>query len=722
MYRPCPACAAQVDTLRAELTLAFEDGLEFPCSSRCAELVRAGTRSRRILPGTDEDEPAETQPSARVRVAPLPPQRPLSSIDAPDAPTFPVTGLAIAFVGLLTAIAPGPSWLVFFSAGASALAAGMAVRASVPYWKGVGMFPWLAVPAGSVLSALASLFALYTGERERLSLAGAAVGAAVALVRISLDASARIPVIEVANRLLEALPRRVRIPLDQAEAGGPFEYQVVTDRVRAGEEVLAREGDQVGVDGIVKAGEATVLPYLAARVGVVRRQGDPVLAGARVLSGALRILATRVGDERALAKPQRFGAATSAVPARLSRFADQAARWGAFATAALAIGGLAIGSRGGPTGPLAAAAAVLLVSPLLSIRRAAEAPFVAAAAAAAERGIVFPSPRALENAGRVQVAALCSHGTVTEGMPEVVDVLALDGADARALVALAAAAQTAAEQSAISAAIRNYAVLHTIPPESVRRAVYVEGRGVTALSPGGEPLVIGNRQLLLDEGVSVAVADAEATRIEQRGQTALFIALGGRVRALLALQDPVRAGARAAVQRIFDLQIEPVLLSGDHRGTAEAIARTLDVDHVKAELLPDERGQEVRRQRDAGSVVACCGVATHDEAALAAADVPIVLGAAGSFTAESVVALASDDVRDAATSLFIAKSARAESLRALVTSLSIGTVMTAGSALGFVPPLLAAIVGLALEAFALPAGERLLRRVDLRAPTRGDRR
>jgi P-type E1-E2 ATPase len=241
---------------------------------------------------------------------------------------------------------------------------------------------------------------------------------------------------------------------------------------------------------------------------------------------------------------------------------------------------------------------------------------------------------------------------------------------------------------------------------------------VTAVGPGGEPFVIGNRQLLLDEGVSIAVADAEAEACEARGLTALFIGLGGRVRAVVALQDGVRPGARAAVQRLFDLGIEVVLLSGDHHGTVEALAHNLDVAHVKSELLPEERVSEVRRLRETGRAVAVFGRGPYDDATVGAADVPVVLGAAGAHTGELTVALATDDVRDGAAALWIARATRLETWRGVLTAMGGGGLLVAAAAVGWAAPAVAAIGSLAIDAFALPAGARLLRRIELRVPAR----
>jgi cation transport ATPase len=506
---------------------------------------------------------------------------------APVPTGFPIGGAAAALLAVLFGLVGGSPALSVFALLCVLVAAVSALRTSAPDGKRAGLLVWTAGPLGAVLASIAAVAACYADPDDFVLVSGAGLAAFFTVVRAWLDGKTRKPVTEVALALTLPIPRKVRVPVHARGALEVSEEEVPTDRVRAGEEVLAHKGDIVAVDGVVKAGEAEVLLYPGARVPVHRTIGDPLLAGARVVEGDVRVMATRVGDDRALFRPLRFGQGTGPGAAKVARRAEQAARFGSIVAVTVAVGGLGlVDSSGGVAAQLAAAAAVLLGAPLLAARRSAEAPFVAAGAAAAARGVIFHDARTLEITGRVSSCALCTHGTVTEGRPEVVEVYPLGGADAPALMALAAAAETVAEGSAISAAIRRYAERHGIAPESVRRATFLAGRGVTALGTGGEPLVIGNRQLLLEEGVSVAVADEEATRAETQGYTALFVGLGGRVRAVLALQDEMRPGARAAVQRIVDLSVEPVLLSGDHRVTVEALARNLDIAHVKAELLP----------------------------------------------------------------------------------------------------------------------------------------
>ena len=156
--------------------------------------------------------------------------------------------------------------------------------------------------------------------------------------------------------------------------------------------------------------------------------------------------------------------------------------------------------------------------------------------------------------------------------------------------------------------------------------------------------------LLLEQRISIAAAEQRISELEALGRSVVLVALGSRLVGLLGLQDGLRPGARAAVQHILDARVEPVLMSGDSRETCEAIGRSLDIEHIRPEVLPADRSAEVRRLMDAGASVAVLGHPGSDDAALSTADVAVALGAAGSVSGDFAVALASDDVRDAALS------------------------------------------------------------------------
>jgi P-type E1-E2 ATPase len=247
----------------------------------------------------------------------------------------------------------------------------------------------------------------------------------------------------------------------------------------------------------------------------------------------------------------------------------------------------------------------------------------------------------------------------------------------------------------------------------VRKERVHPGLGVTAVTSHGVPLVVGRRQLLLDEGISVASADSDAAHIENEGLTPIFIAIDNRLEALVAILDPTHVGARDAVQRIADLPCEVVILSGDDR----RIAGHLGAPSVKAPLLPHERVSEVRALRETGGVTAAIGRGGEDDAVLAAADVPISLRLVGSALEDRGVVVASQDVRDAAGALWIARAVRRATWRSVGACALATVLVVVGAASGWMTPVVAALCGLIAEAWTVRAGSRLLRRVDLRVPT-----
>jgi P-type E1-E2 ATPase len=707
--------------------MLFEDGYRFLCDADCR---------RRFVEGERDHDAAREQPRAtpsrpRRKVSPPKVRARSASSSSPDRsaawqaltapkPPPPWMGLGAAGVGLLLAafaFNPIVAILAAFAIGGAA-AAGLVLGWSSR--REVGWLGWALPPTGAILAAIAALLARTPRDDARLWLVGAAFAAAAVVVRAWLDAQANEPVARVVALLLAKMPSHARVPTKAADWATEVESELVAAAsVRAGQEILVGEGEVVAVDGVVQAGEAFALLHPAARTPARREAGDPILAGAQVVEGEIRVLATRVGEERALVRPTSFGEPRAGRSASLTLLATRATRWGGLAALVGAAASLLVTTDEGVAVQLAAAAAVMLAAPLVAIRRVSEAPYVAAAATAAERGIAFANARALDRAGRVTVAALCTHGTITEGAPEVVEIHAVGTDPWPPLVALVAGAESAAEAHPIALAVLRFCERRGITPSPVRRAAFVPGRGVMAVSPAGEELVVGNRALLLEEGVSVAVADADATRAEERGHTVVFAGLDGRVKAVVSLRDEDRLGARAAVQRLIDLGIEVVLISGDHRGTVEALAKTLDITHVKAELLPNEQGAEVRRLRETGGVVCTVGRPGYDDAALGAADVPVVLGAAGSPDGERAISLTGEDVRDAAAALWLAHAARRAAWRGTIFSAVAGGLLVTLAATGIAVPAVAALLALGIDAFALPSAARLLRRIELRLPERG---
>jgi cation transport ATPase len=548
-------------------------------------------------------------------------------------------------------------------------------------------------PALALIAAFGTAGAalLATAEHDRrapglLVLAAVAI-ASVLIVDFAVD-RARRPTVAARERVARALETKVRVLY------GDEPVAVAARDVKPGEQVIVEAGEVVGVDAIVVAGTATVTPWLDAPIDTTKRDGDAIVAGARVVEGRLRLTTTWSGLDRAWAKLTLAPGSRIDVAAPYARATRLTIERGAPLVAALAgVAAFANGASRPEIGAAACAAALAVggkgVAAIVALHHAR------AQARALGAGIVFKDARSFDRASDADCAVLCARGTVLMGEPEIVAIEALGSGSVGRVLSLAAGAETASTHPFASAILRA-ARARGERPDNVRNAAAHAGLGVTALASTGERLIVGSRALMLHEKVSVAAADARVTELEAQGRSVLLVASADRLVGLIALQDGLRAGARAAVQRLHDHGLEPVLLSGEARETCQSIAHAIDIEHVCPEILPADRGANVRKLADGGRVVAVVGHPATDDGALGAADVAIAMGAAGSTPGEWAVALASDDVRDAAQALGIARSASDKSRAAIALGVAPSALALIGIAFGapLVVAPIAAVVGL----------------------------
>ena len=699
------------------------------CSETCKTNYRNGERVRRraalaaapaaVARADDAARAVRDAASRQPRVVPLEESpRPRAKAEQAHARlTVACFWIGAATVGTAAMLAgftgPQTARTALFLACVGALAG---MRATWRTAGEVSLLGWLLQPLGFLLAVIAAYLDAEAGQ-TRLDAFGAVIAASALLGRGLLDLRTRQPIEQATQGFRRLLPRQVHVPAPDLAGSESITETAETARIRIGEEIVAGHGESLGVDGVIRAGEANVFPYPGASAPLRRGPGDAVLAGTQVADGSIRVLAGRVGAERALARVSMVADAKEPGGSRFLRRLRRAMPWTAAFSLVLCAGWCIARHLQGASLPLWTASSILIATPLLALLRAAHWPLQRAAAAAAERGILFQSSRALELAGQASVLAFAPYRTLTEGKPEVLDVLTFgdEGPEARAaLLGLAAGAELSTGDHPIGRAIIQYADKRGIAPREMRRAKAVPGRGLIGTGPDGEDVVIGSRRLLLDQAVSVAIADAYAAQAEGSGRTAVFMAVSGRVRAVFALQDQLRPGARAAVQRFFDLGLEVVLLTGDQRGPVEHLASGLDIAHIKCELSPEDRAAEIANLREAGGPVAVIGYPADDAATLAAADVAIALGAAGSGHGDHEIALLSEDLRDAAVTLWIARAARSRQQTALRVSLGAFIGLTAAAFGGLIGVPISACVALLVDAYGMHAGARLVRRVALR--------
>lgn len=715
--RPCATCGVPVDPLRADRVAIFDDRFRYFCSSGCRERFdpvgmrtpQPRERNTPELPRTLVVEPPVALPNAHqialvgredelalpvrereveaVRVEADPEPAPSGlALQNPEPPlavgslllglssVAGVLTIALALAGSAPAAITARLVLVVVSVAALAAEAWMGDREETE------LHP-LALVAGPFAAVVVAVFAYATGAEQTSTaitlaalIVGTTAGTALAVRRT-------------------AQPIELERELIAAELDGPSRRIVGEDvasaraaDLRPGEEIVVEAGETVPVDATVTAGSAVVLPWRGATGRAERREGDVVVGGARVLEGRLRAVVSWAGHDRAwirLSNDPRRRADLYAGLARSGRFFTE--RLAPFVTVTSGLVAFASDIPAVELGMLAASVQAALTSPAVT-----SLPALAVARAVLEglrRGIAFRTADAFDRASKVSTLTFCARGTVLLGEPEVANIEAYGDYRASDVLALVAGAESGARH-AIGSAVLRAARARNVRPDGVRSPTLQPGLGTTAVASNGQPLVVGSRALMLREHVSVAAAEGRITDFEALGQSVLLVALGGRLVGLLALQDGLRPGARAAVQHLLDVGVEPVLLSGDARETCEALGRALDVDHIRPEIPPGERGDAIKRLEDGGAVVAVVGHSPTDDVALGAAAVSIALHAAGSTTSEWSVQLASDDVRDAAFAIRLAHDARREARLAVTLGLAPAALGSLVATLGLGPPAL----------------------------------
>lgn len=701
---PCATCGTPVDIVRAPQVAVIDERYRFYCSRECRERGRtpaARSRSARVslIPRPSVVEvadmlalPRESLPQVALRATRargITASRPVFRLrprDEPADPLPPALAVSIAAFAVLVAslgVIPVTARAVVLGLCAFA-AVGVAAREVWRFRGDTDMIGWIVGLAGALVPMIAAL--REGGHDVPTSLRDAAVFAAVGPLVAWANRTRRASGQGRMENLRNALAQSARIPRRDAlpDASGTAETAetVEASRLKAGAEVIVGTGAVVPVDGVVRAGEASVIPWPSAPETQTRRAGDAVLAGARVTSGEIRVMATRAGEEVAWARLSRMLKDEAQAPqiVLLARRLGELVPGTVVAAAVLAAVARALLSGGDA---VHAAACVLALAPCALVDRVAELPFIDALVAAARKGIVFRDAASVESAARVGTVVLCLRGTVTVDQLELTEVVSLGDRSESELIATAAAAEEVAQGDPIARSLTEAATKRAVRLEGVRRPALVQGQGVTALNVSGEPVVIGNRRLLLTEGVSVAPAEDVAAAIEGAGRTAVFVAIGGKVEGVLGFEDRVRSEARSSVQAMMDAGFDVALLGGSSRATMESIGAMLDVANLRPEVLPEERAAVVRTLSDVGNGVAVVGRPARDGAALASADVAISIEAAGGAGAETAMALASDDLRDAAAALGLARKARESAVAVML--LGVGVTALGAVVVALVP-------------------------------------
>ena len=454
------------------------------------------------------------------------------------------------------------------------------------------------------------------------------------------------------GRTGDAIRQLLRLAPATARRVGPdgADQDVPLEHVHAGDHLRVRPGERVPVDGIVVSGESGVDESMVTgeSVPVHKQQGDPVVGGTVNGAGGFIMRAERVGADTLLARIVQAVGAAQRSRAPVQRLADRVSA--VFVPAVMVIAALAfaVWAVAGPEPRIAhgfvAAVAVLIIACPCALGLATPMSIMVASGKGATMGVLFRNAEAIELAGQMDTLVVDKTGTLTQGRPEVVSVAGREPYSENEVLQLAASVERASEHPLASAIIRGAEARGLSLMAPSRFASYT-GQGVTA-EVGGRPVGVGNAALLERLGASDAPLAQMADERRRDGHTVVFVAIDGRAAGLLAIADPIKTTAAEAIRALRAEGLRFVMLTGDNRTTAEAVARQLGIDDVRAEVSPSEKAAVIRSLKDAGARVAMAGDGINDAPALATADVGIAMGSGTDIAMESAgVTLVRGDLR-----------------------------------------------------------------------------
>lgn len=425
--------------------------------------------------------------------------------------------------------------------------------------------------------------------------------------------------------LLNLAPRTAR----RVTAGGTDE-EITLDQVQPGDRLRVRPGEGVPVDGAVLDGSSAVDESMVTgeSMPVAKRPGDQVIGGTVNGTGALIMSADRVGSETVLARIVAMVAAAQRSRAPIQRLADTVAGWFVPVVIAVALVAFAAWALWGPspalTYALIAAVSVVIIACPCALGLATPMSIMVGVGKGAGAGVLIRSAEALERLEKVDTLVVDKTGTLTEGKPRVIAVVPDAGWSETGILPLAAGLERASEHP-LAAAIVAAAQQHGLAVAEPAEFQSITGKGVTG-KVDGRSVALGNRGLMQDLGIALGELEARAEALRQDGATALYLAVDGSPAGVIAVADPIKPTTPDALDRMRAQGIRIVMLTGDTRTTAEAVARRLGIDQVEAEVLPEDKHAVVRRLKAAGRIVAMAGDGVNDAPALAAADVGIAMG------------------------------------------------------------------------------------------------
>jgi Cu+-exporting ATPase len=520
--------------------------------------------------------------------------------------------------------------------------------------RSLNMFTLIALGTGTAFlySVVAVLFpqffpAAFRGMNGELPVYFEAAAAITTLVLLGqvLELRARSRTSAAIRSLLRLSPKNARlVRADGTELDVPLEHIQVGDMLRV------RPGEKVPVDGVVTDGESSVDESLMTGepIPVEKGPGQKVIGGTINGTGTLVMRAERVGNETLLAQIVRMVSEAQRSRAPVQKLADRVARYFVPAVVLIAAITFAVWAAVGPQPRMAHAllnaVAVLIIACPCALGLATPMAIMVGTGRGALAGILVKNAEALEALEKVDTIVVDKTGTLTEGRPKVIAVIAAPGFDDAAILRIAATLERASEHP-LAAAILARAEERGIGPGESSDFQSRTGKGVLA-KMGAQVAALGNRALFAELGISLEALQEKARQREGDGETVMFVAVEGKAAGLITVADPIKATAAEAIKKLHQDGIHVVMLTGDSRATAEVVARKLGIEKVFAGVLPEQKNEVVKQLQAEGHIVAMAGDGVNDAPALSQADVGIAMGTGTDVAIESAgITLLQSDLR-----------------------------------------------------------------------------
>ena len=458
---------------------------------------------------------------------------------------------------------------------------------------------------------------------------------------------------EAVRKLADLQPTIAHRIIDGVEADVPIE------QVEVGDALVVRPGEKIPADGIITEGRSTVDESMITGESIPSEKatGDEVIGATINKYGLLKIKAEKVGQDTALAQIVKLVEEAQVGRAPIQRMADRIASYFVpLVVTAATVAGLSwyfLGHIGLNFSVLAFVSVVVISCPC-ALGVATPAALLVGTSKGAQYGILIKGGEYLELAGRINTVVFDKTGTLTAGKPSVTDIVTADEIGSDELLRLAASVERGSEHP-LAEAILNEAAKRSITLLEPQEFEAIAGKGVSARLDH-EVVAMGNRSLITDRGGDLSKVERDLARLEEEGKTVMTLMVDGRVEGIVAVADTVRPSARPTVDALKKMGIQVVMLTGDNKRTAAAIAQTIGIDRYIAEILPQQKEDVIESLQKQGRVVAMVGDGINDAPALAKADVGIAIGSGTDIARETGgIVLMKDDLRNVATAIKLSK-------------------------------------------------------------------